>query len=412
MINVKDKFKCVGCNACAQSCPLDCIILQADEEGFCYPNVDIEKCINCGNCEDVCPCIDKLNTSANGEMEVWCVKHLSDDIRFESSSGGAFSALAEYTIHQNGVVIGVAMSDDCKSAKHIAVHTTEDIKKLRGSKYLQSDIGKTYILTKDFLEQGKMVLFSGTPCQIKGLKKYLNNEYDKLVCVELICHGVSSQKLWEKYVRYLEEQLHADIDSVNFRSKKYGWKNFGTKYLIKRKRQYFKFNFEDPYFRMFNSDYSLRPSCYKCNAKNGRSGADITIGDFWKIETVYPEYNDNKGISMVLLNSNKGRNLFDKVKSSFFYTNEKLNYELAKNCNPALYKSLPYNSLRNNFYLDMNKLSFEALSEKYTPKTVKIILRALLLKMGLWKYIEKIRGGGLTADYGILITYKKRRKVK
>lgn len=404
-MELKDKSMCVGCGACVQSCSLNCISLQMDEEGFYYPSVITERCIECGKCERVCPSINSLNNSSNGIKDVWCVKNIDNEIRFNSSSGGVFSAIAEYIISENGVIFGVSMSDDCKSAEHIAVQSLEDLKRLRGSKYLQSNMGNAYLLAKEYLQQGRKVLFSGTPCQIKGLKLYLNKEFENLICLEVICHGVTSQKLWAKYVDFLQIKLKAKISNVSFRSKKYGWKDLSTKYSAKDKYQYFKFNFEDPYFRMFNSNFCLRQSCYYCLSKDGLSGADITLGDFWNIETIYPQICDNKGISMVLLNSNKGKELFEKTKNSFFSTNENLNYEMAKRCNPAIYKSQPYSVCRDKFYDDVNNLSFEELSKKYTPKTIKIIIKSALMKTGLWTYIRKT--GHIIPNYGMLFIYKK-----
>ncbi len=402
---------CVGCGSCVQKCPLKCISLRTDEEGFYYPYVNTKKCVDCGKCESVCPCINSLKQFKE-KIDVWCVKHKDNVVRFNSSSGGVFSALAECIIHQNGVVVGVTMSNNCKLAEHIVVQSYEDIKKIRGSKYLQSNIGDIYLRTEKYLEQGKKVLFSGTPCQIKGLKLFLNKDFDNLVCVDVICHGVPSQKLWAKYIEYLQEKLKSRIINVNFRSKKYGWLDFETKYWDNQEHQYFRFNFEDPYFRMFNSVFCLRPSCYQCQAKDGKSGADITLGDFWNIETIHPIFNDSKGLSMVLLNSNKGKRLFEEVKENFYSINKGLNYELAKKCNPAIYKSQSYHPARDIFYKDMNKLSFKKLSKKYTPKTLKIILKGVLLKAGVWDCIKKCLGEGITDSYGMLLTYKKWKKVE
>lgn len=392
MIKITDKSMCVGCGACVQSCPINCISLATDEEGFRYPIVDVERCVECGKCERVCPTINSLDNSSNGTTDVWCVKNLNEKIRFDSSSGGVFSAIAEYIVRNNGVVFGVSMSDECKSAEHIAVQLSGDLRRLRGSKYLQSNIGNSYLAAKAYLQQGREVLFSGTPCQIKGLKLFLNKEYKNLICVEVICHGVSSQKLWAKYVDFLQKKLKSKITNVNFRSKKYGWQDFGMEYLTESESLHFEFNFEDPYFRMFNNNFCLRPSCYDCRSKDGQSGADITLGDFWNIETVYPDVNCNEGISMVLLNSNYGKELFEKIKNGLFCTNEGLDYGVAKRCNPAIYKSQPYNVWRNGFYGDMDSLSFGDLSKKYTPKTAKIVLKSTLMRAGFWKYIQRVRG--------------------
>lgn len=202
-IDLEEWSTCCGCSACAQACPKGCITMQADGEGFLYPVIDENTCIACGACEHVCP-IKNTSPEPTGEPDAYAAYSKNTEQRLESSSGGVFSLLAEEILQNSGVVFGAAMSEDCRKAQHIAVERQEDLWKLRGSKYLQSEIGSTYRQAENALKQGRRVLFSGTPCEIEGLHRYLRREYENLLCVDLICHGVPSAKLWEKYVSYRE----------------------------------------------------------------------------------------------------------------------------------------------------------------------------------------------------------------
>ncbi len=405
MIQVTNKALCSGCGACVQSCPKNCIEFERDSEGFLYPRVDVNKCINCGLCEKVCPFQSSVPDSC-ADPDVFCAFNKNENIRFNSSSGGVFTSLAEAVIEKKGVVFGVALTEDCKAAKHIAVESTENLPKLQGSKYFQSSSENTYTDVKKYLEQGRQVLFSGTPCQVKGLRLFLKKKYDNLLCVDIICHGVPSQKLWDKYVDYLQNKEHAELCDVRFRSKMYSWKERGKN--IDRKNKVFNYNFEDPYFAMFNCSVCLRHSCYDCKAKGGTSGADITLGDFWGVEKVYPEYSDNKGFSMVLINSELGKKAFAEIVPQFTVRNEGLSYKLAKECNPAIFKSQPFSSERDTFYIDADSMDFEKLAEKYAGITPKIRIKSFLHKTGVWSVIQKARNSGVDPDYGMLLIYKDR----
>lgn len=235
-----------------------------------------------------------------------------DNKRMNSSSGAVFSALSSYIFSVNGVVYGVAMADDCCSAVFISVTDEEGLKKLRGSKYLQAKIGDTYKNVKKDLLDGKTVLFTGTGCQINGLKNFLQKDYNNLICVDVICHGVPSPELWRKYVYYQEKKNKGKLEYVNFRCKDESWTNFGMKEIIQGKKLKKKFISKDidPYMLMFLRDYCLRPSCYECIAKKVKK-SDITIADFWGIHRVATEMNDGKGTSLVLIRSEHGKQVFN-----------------------------------------------------------------------------------------------------
>ncbi|MGN0811936.1 MAG: Coenzyme F420 hydrogenase/dehydrogenase, beta subunit C-terminal domain, partial [Candidatus Coproplasma sp.] len=268
-----------------------------DEEGFLYPQVNESNCVNCGLCESVCP-FEKIEPARLAKPISYAVKIKDFEIREKSSSGGFFSVLANEIIAQNGVVYGAAMCEGNKSAQHIRVDSFKGLEALRTSKYLQSAMNDIYKQVLADLKIGKKVLFSGVPCQINGLRLFLRKEYENLLCVEVICHGVPSPALWKKYVEYLEKKYTADIQDVNFRSKKHGWNKFGLTVKGDNIEQYESAG-DDPYMRMFLRDYCLRPSCYDCNAKRLESMADLTIADFWGINNVIPEFNDDIGVSLV-----------------------------------------------------------------------------------------------------------------
>ena len=228
MIKVEEKSRCSGCHACSNACPKNCIQMTSDEEGFWYPQVDKEKCINCGLCEKVCPIIHKWQPDDSRTTTAMAAINLNEEIRLKSSSGGIFTLIAEEIIKQGGVVFGAALTDDFRSVHHIYVDNTDDLEKLRGSKYVQSKIGDTYKQAKDYLDSGRKVLFTGTPCQIGGLYSYLRTPYENLFTQDIICHGVPSPMVWEKYIEGHERKASSKTNIVTFRNKANGWKAYSV----------------------------------------------------------------------------------------------------------------------------------------------------------------------------------------
>ena len=310
-----EKEICCGCSACSQICPKNCIAMQVDEKGFLYPHADEKLCINCGFCEKVCPV---LNLKENNEEKVSYAAYNKDEyIRKSGSSGGIFGALADYVIRQGGVVFGAGFSDDFKSARHIAVENGEDLEKLYGSKYLQSEIGDSYKLVKEYLNQDRFVLFSGTSCQINGLKLFLHKEYEKLITVDVICHGTPSPKVWADYVRSKEEASNqTKVINAQFRNKRFGWHNFVLLLSLSDGTEYCKVQSDDDYMSGFLQNLFLRDSCYHCRCKGKHMMSDITLGDFWGIESVLPNVNVDNGISAVISNTEKGREVFNLIKDN------------------------------------------------------------------------------------------------
>ena len=307
-----NKKACVGCEACAQKCPSKSIEMKKDAEGFYYPIIDDSICTNCALCESVCPIIQSLNVNYNITNAYVAYDYSVD--RLNSSSGGVFAVLAHAILINNGIVFGAQWKDDW-TAEHIEIRTHNDLLKLRGSKYIQSRIENTYIQAEKYLKEGRKVLFSGTGCQIAGLKLYLGKEYDDLFTIDVFCHGVPSINVWKAYLIYLEKQKKAKVESVNLRYKEIaGWEKYETLISLGNGETVRQPASDDPFMRLFLSNGCLRPSCYKCRFKNIHRCSDISLGDAWGINLYCPEMNDNKGISAVLIHSPKGQFLFEYIE--------------------------------------------------------------------------------------------------
>lgn len=414
MIAIKEKKNCCGCGACMQVCPKMCIEMNEDEEGFLYPQICMEKCVNCGLCEKICPMLNKVQKS-DAEPKVYAAYNLNKEERMQSSSGAIFSLLAESILLKNGIVYGVKMSDDCYSAEFTRVTDAEGLIQLRGSKYLQARIGDTYRQVKDDLKSGKSVLFSGTGCQVNGLKNFLGKEYDNLFCVDVICHGTPSPALWRKYAEYQEKKNGGKLKSINFRCKDDSWIDFGMKEVLidipqeESKKLYISKDV-DSYMQMFLRDYCLRPSCYECTAKKVKM-ADLTIADFWGISGVAPEMNDGNGTSLVLIRTEKGEKQFKTITDSMKL--KEVSYEDGVKNNPAEYKSCRRPQQRETFFIDMGTMPFEELEKKYASP-IKVALKSRVkrkIKNAIKLVIRVILSGGgksinkYNEEYGLLFVF-------
>lgn len=333
MIKITDKHDCCGCSACVQRCPKQCISLKEDEEGFLYPKVNIDECIDCHLCEKVCPWLnrpDKLQP-----LEVFAVKNRNEEERMSSSSGGVFIAIAKKVIERGGVVFG-AVFDDNWEVVHTYSETIDGVKPMMGSKYVQSRMGDCYREAENFLKSGREVMFTGTPCQITGLHKFLRKEYSNLLSVDFLCHGVPSPGVWRKYLTEAFD-IHTQkcvvrkktdkseplttapvITDIDFRNKRLkGWRDYSFvvygNLSVSDKKQVLLADShnENPFMRGFLNDVYLRPSCYNCKCKNGISHSDLTIADYWAIDLFMPNFNDDKGVSLVIVNTQRGKELFD-----------------------------------------------------------------------------------------------------
>ena len=329
--------------------------------------------------------------------KVYACYNKDKDVRLSSSSGAVFSSLAEYVLNKSGVVYGVAMSEDCYSAEFIAVTNSEGLAKLRGSKYLQAKVGNIFKKVKVELQAGKLVLFTGTGCQVNGLKKFLGKDYNNLICMDVICHGAPSPALWREYAHYQENKSGGKLKGINFRCKDESWTDFGMKEVLENipedsvDKLYISKD-KDPYMQMFLRDYCLRPSCYECAAKKEKM-SDLTVADFWGIKEVAPEMNDGLGTSLVLIRTQKGQDVFDSISREMKLT--EVTYEAGVKGNPAEYKSCARPSQRDTFFDDMHTMSFEELEVKYAaPIKYSLKTRAKRKVKKIIKSILRVIGGG------------------
>jgi len=389
MIEIKDKSKCSGCTACKNICPKNAIEMLEDEEGFLYPNVNKEKCVNCGLCDQVCPVLNAKNEKR--EQDGYVLNNKNDEIRADSTSGGAFTPIANYVLDKNGVVFGAAFDLDYKVI-HTYIENKCEIHKFRGSKYVQSYLGDSFKLAKKFLDEERWVCFSGTPCQIEGLKKYLKKDYEKLVTVDVMCHAAPSPLVWKKYMSYIKKYKLKDenIEKVWFRDKsKYGFK-YSMMTLKSKNNEYSNGVETDPYLRAFFGDLSDRPSCYDCAFKKLYHISDFTIWDCFIAEKYDKNLDDDKGTSRMLVNSSKGREIFDEIKNSFNFT--KIKVDVLTNNVKEMLHSVNLPESRNNFFKDLNNMSEKEFFKKWFPDSIKVKLerfvRIFLAKTGLYKKIK------------------------
>lgn len=305
---------CTGCSACASACPAECVSLAADERGFLHPVVDHSKCIDCGLCNRVCPVLNEDSFKSPAGSHFFSCKHRDDDVRRNSSSGGFFYELANMVISEGGVVCGARFSSDYKKVYHSLAFTFEEFQPMRVSKYVQSEMRDTYNRVRDVLKTGKKVLFTGTPCQVVGLKAFLMKDYYNLISIEVVCHGVPSQKVWDYYLSSLEKEYDSKVSSVSFRDKREGWRNYHITIGFDNGIVFSEPGKDNAYMKSFLTDLNIRESCTRCHFKRFASGADITMGDFWGSTELGDSYSDDVGISVLGLHTEKAKQLFDTLQ--------------------------------------------------------------------------------------------------
>lgn len=375
MINITDKINCNGCSACANACPKRCISMVADREGFLYPQIDAALCIDCDRCERVCPITARSANDTRTERKAYAAINNNSDIRKASSSGGVFTVIAEYVIALGGVVFGASF-DSGFQVQHTYTDTVDGLAAFRGSKYVQSRIGDTYKQAKSFLDSGRLVLFSGTPCQIGGLKGFLQKEYDNLICQDIICHGVPSPLAWQKYLDEHKKRRNTQPQEISFRDKKLGWQSFSMRIDFKNGETYSCVASDDAFMKSFLQDYCLRPSCHHCSFKTDVRQADITLADFWGIDQILPEMNDDRGISLILIHSEKGKRLLESIKKTIDLT--EVDWTEATALNPAMHKSASIPPKRSQFMRSLPRKSFERTVKKYCKMSFSMRLKRKL----------------------------------
>lgn len=353
MLPLKD---CTGCSACTHICPKNCISLLSDNYGFLYPHINNDICVNCGICENICPVLNIAEQDTPINTNCYAAKTNEETIRAQSSSGGVFSVIAEKVLKNNGIVYGAAF-DEKFVVKHIGISSIDDLDLLRRSKYVQSDLNNCFTDIESNLKDGKTVLFTGTPCQVEGLLSCLRKPYDNLVTMDFVCHGVPAPAVWEHYKNHIEKQYKSTITNVNFRNKSSGWKNSSLEIEFENVTIYNNIFRNDPYMKAFLSNMDLRKSCYSCKFKSTKHKSDLTVADYWGIDEIVPEIDDDKGISLLLVNTEKGNALLADIKNHLSLT--KTDVEKAFTYNPCIIKSVQEHSFRQYFLTNYNKGNFE-----------------------------------------------------
>lgn len=385
---IPDKQTCTGCRACEAVCPLNCISMETDSEGFLYPVIEHEICINCKKCEEVC--FGRLSNLKNDITEklVFAAWNKNTQILKKSSSGGIFFELAKYILSIGGVVYGAAFTKDFL-VEQTRIERQEDIILLMGSKYVQSDTKRTYIQALEDLKSGKIVMYSGTPCQIKGLISFVGELSERLYCVSVICHGVPSPRIWEKYLHLKKGQYgETKIQSIAFRDKTFGWKDFCIDISFE-KRKYLEEHDYDLYMQGFLQNLYLRPSCYQCLAKTEPVYADIILGDYWGIEKEILKINQNKGISSVVINTKKGVELWDEIQNKIHC--QKSTYDSVIENNRAIKESVPKHRNRNRFYdeLYISGVLEEAIKDNLDTLRISNEQRYIYQYSIVYKYLKR-----------------------
>lgn len=368
MINISDKQKCCGCNACGDVCPKDAITFKTDIEGFWYPEVNKDTCIDCGLCEKVCPIIEPANFIARYEVpRVFAAYTKDDKIRTDSTSGGIYSMLA-MEMYENNAYVGGAVYNEDHTVSQIVDSKPSRLSEIRSSKYLQSNAEGVYKEIKGLLKEGNQVFFCGCPCQVQALYKVLGNkEYDKLITCDFICRGVNSPKVFLKYMDMLERQYGAKATKIKFKAKEWGWHNFSMRVNFANGKEYCKDRYHDLFFIGYlQAGNFTRPSCYNCQFKGFPQKADITLADFWGIEKIDKTMDQDRGTSLVMINSDKGMVLFESIKDKIHW--KEFSIEDARKGNPAMDSSLsPAKPNRTQFFMSLDNQPFEVVAKKYFP---------------------------------------------
>ena len=360
--------------------------MKADMEGFVYPQVDLSRCIDCKLCEKVCPVLHPIS-STKAPLAYAGINN-DTNIRLQSSSGGIFTLIAEQILQKNGVVFG-ACFDEQWNVVHRYTETKEGLSRFRGSKYVQSHIGDSFLQAKRFLDEGREVLFSGTPCQIAGLKNFLRKPYQNLLAVDVACYGVPSPKVWQKYlhesvckVYHIKQgssfSLADKITNISFRSKEKGWKTYHVKIKYQNNKKDTIPATKNIYIQAFLFNLSLRPSCYACPCKLHHTQSDITLADFWGVDRLYPEIDDDKGCGLILVHNDHTLSLLKSLDCQLH--EQKLEEIIA--FNPSIIHSVKEPINRKFFYTIFNKINFYLSYQASVSTNIAIrIIRNLYRKL-------------------------------
>ncbi len=376
MPHLVDKNQCCGCWACENTCPKKCIKMVEDNEGFRYPQIDYDSCVGCGLCEKACPILNKTEVIPNLQYG-YIVQHKDEQIRHESTSGGAFTAIASWVIRQGGVVFGAGYRKGTFTVIHQSVDNEEDLSIFRNSKYVQSEIGDSYRRVKGLLDSGRLVLFSGTPCQVEGLLGFLRGKtYENLILQDLVCRGIPSPAILDSYIRLQQSTIGGEFLNVLFRDKYYGYhySSFSI-YNRDKSKNYHKGIDSNAYLRAFFCNLSDRPSCYQCKFKKRYRRSDITLWDCFPIEEFTKEL-DGKGSTRVLVHSKKGEEIMRSIIGDLNYISvdpDKLTAGVRE-----MYHSVPTNPMRELFFEDFHSMEPGAFFNKWFPITWKVRINSFV----------------------------------
>lgn len=364
MIKIKKKEKCCGCEACKNICPKNAITFLPDEKGDMYPCVSKGLCVNCHLCEKVCPIINPIVIPLSYDPKAYAAWNNNVEERMKSTSGGIFPLLANTILENGGHVVGAQYEDDF-TVSHIIISQKEELKNIRKTKYVQSNNNGVYTQIKELLDDNKTVLYSGTPCQVAGLKSFLQEEYENLYTVELFCHGVINQIIFNKYLKSIEKHVKSKITSVEFRNKRNGWSKSATVVSLENGTEYCKSNEDEYLMGYLRYNLYIRPSCTDCKYKSLPRAADLSLGDLWGIEKLFDNH-DNKGASAIIVNSPKGDLLFNRIEKSLF--TKEISIDFLKENNPSLVQSYRLGKYSELFYNKFQKSDFIGLIQKIKYK--------------------------------------------
>ncbi len=373
---LESKYGCCGCAACESICPKGAITMKPDEEGFDYPSVDGEKCIDCGKCKTVCP-YRVLPKDKSSSPKTFAVKHRDDKVRSVSRSGGVFAAIAADVLKQGGFVFGAGFGKD-NTVEHKCISKIEDLQDLQGVKYTQSNTSGVYPKVKEHLQNNKKVFFSGTPCQVAGLLNFLGSlsDSENLITADLVCHGVPSPRFYKDYINFYEKKYGGKIEKVSFRDKEYGWQAHFETFVINGKK------YTDNKLRiLFYKHLIIRSGCGNCQFARVPRVADLTLADAWGIKQYKPQFDDKKGVSLILLNSEKGIKAFDSVKDKL----EVIPMPIEKCPHQNLRHPSKLSANREKMWNDYFKNGFEYVVKKYGVPDKKSKLKDFLIKHKLYK---------------------------
>lgn len=384
-LNTNDYASCYGCRACEHICPKNAIAMVQNEEGFLYPKLDESKCIRCGLCQKACP-YDSAKLENKEPLCVYAAQYKNREALQKSSSGGIFSAVADYVLERNGAIAGCIFNEKFEPI-HVVTKDKDTIKKMQGSKYVQSDIQYTYPQIKELLGKGTLVLFSGTPCQIEGLKKYLQKDYENLITMDLICHGVPSPKLLSAYLES-ERRNKGTVTDLKFRNKeRNGWCSRGNISYKDKIKTISPFN--NSYYYYYLKNNVNRMSCYSCKYSSTDRVGDISIGDYWNLEDVLPNIDTKWGYSVVLVNSQKGKDLIENIKSSLILYETDLHSAVKGNGNLSEPCEMPES--RKTIYKRIEKDGYDVVAKQDCKYSYLVPFIRKHMPRCLKKFIKKLR---------------------